>query len=151
MNKIIEDSHISSISGEKIVLVGGCFDILHKAHLDFLSKSKQLGDFLVVLLESDENIRNMKGKDRPINNQQSRAEQLSQIDDVDYVILLKKPDSSKYYYNLVNLLRPAIIAVTSDDPLITLKKEQAEQVGGRVVAVMDRNKAFSSTQIIDSI
>lgn len=148
MHKILRDTEIETIKGKKIVLVGGCFDILHPAHNKFLKLSKQEGDFLVVLLESDENIKKLKGKTRPVNNQYTRAQNLSNSDNVDYVILLTTPNSSEYYYNLVKSLRPDIIAVTKGDPLITVKKDQAKLVGGKVVEVMERNLKHSSTELI---
>ena len=61
MNKIIKDTEVSMITGAKKVLVGGCFDIIHQSHRDFLDKAKALGDTLIVLLESDENIKKLKG------------------------------------------------------------------------------------------
>ena len=63
----------------KIVLVGGCFDILHLGHVVFLEKAKKEGDVLVVLLESDEKVRFLKGKGRPVHTQSERAEILSAL------------------------------------------------------------------------
>ncbi len=149
MNKILKDTEIAKLSKlNKIVLVGGCFDVIHPAHKEFLEKSKQQGDFLVVLLESDENIKKLKGKDRPLNNQNTRAENLSILPFVDHIILLKMPASSQYYYNLVNLLEPDIIAVTHNDPLLSVKKDQAKMVNGKVVEVMKRDTKHSSTSLI---
>ena len=106
------------------------------------------GTKLAILLESDENIKKLKGKDRPVNNQITRAENLSKIDSVDYIILLKTPTSSNYYENIVKSIQPDIIAVTDEDPLLSVKKLQAEGVNGKVVIVMKRNKEFSSTKLI---
>jgi len=148
MNMILEDDNLVPFPLDSVVLVGGCFDIIHAAHIKFLRLSKEQGKILVVLLESDANIRKLKGKNRPLNNQNTRAENLSKIEYVDYIILLKKPTSSNYYYNLVKLIQPDIIAVTSGDPLISVKKIQAEEVSGRVVEVMKRDKNHSSTLLI---
>ena len=149
MNRILKDLEIKKITNKKIVLVGGCFDILHPSHHEFLKRAKQLGNILVVLLESDENIRKLKGKGRPVNNQFTRAQNLSNSDNVDHVILLSTPNSSGYYYNLVKSLRPDIIAVTKGDPFIKVKKDQAKLVGGKVVEVMERNLQHSSTELIE--
>ena len=148
MNIILDDDSLLPFPSKGVVLVGGCFDIIHAAHIKFLRLSKEQGKILVVLLESDANIRKLKGKNRPLNNQNTRAENLSKIEYVDYIILLKKPTSSDYYYNLVKLIQPDIIAVTSGDPLISVKKIQAEEVSGRVVEVMTRDKNHSSTLLI---
>lgn len=148
MSKILQDSEIEKAKSNGTVLVGGCFDVLHPGHLEFLKLSKSKGNNLVVLLESDENVRKMKGEKRPLNNQLVRAENISNIQFVDAVILLKKPESSQYYYNLVKLLEPDIIAVTSLDPLIKVKKDQAKMVGGKVVEVMKRDLRYSTTKMV---
>lgn len=148
MNKIYQDSEIKRIKLEKIVLAGGCFDVLHPAHIEFLKLAKKQGNYLVIFLESDNNIRKLKGENRPLNNQITRAQNLSNIEEVDAIILLNNPTSSDYYYNLVKLLEPDIIAVTVGDPLLNVKKEQAEIVGGKVVEVMERDSKHSSTQLI---
>lgn len=148
MNKILIDSDIEKIKSPNTVLIGGCFDIIHPAHLEFIKKSKKLGENLVVLLENDINIAHLKGKDRPLNNQSVRAENLSKIEDVDYIIMLNTPISSTYYYNLVKSLEPAIIAITNGDPLTKIKKDQAKQVGGKVVTVMERDAKHSTTDLL---
>lgn len=148
MTKILTDSNFVDIPKEGVVLAGGCFDVIHLAHIKFLKLAKEKGQFLVLLLESDENIRQMKGKDRPVNNQITRAENLSKLETVDYIILLKKPTSSNYYENIVKSIQPDIIAVTKGDPMLSVKKLQAEEVNGKVIEVMERNKEFSSTKLI---
>ncbi|MDO8269911.1 MAG: adenylyltransferase/cytidyltransferase family protein [Candidatus Levybacteria bacterium] len=150
MNKIIKDTQFNIIGSGKRVLAGGCFDILHPAHLEFLQKAKEAGEKLIILLESDENIRKLKGKNRPVNNQNTRAENLSNTGLVDFIMLLQPPVNSEYYYNLVKLLRPDIIAVTKDDPLLTVKKEQAKMVGGMVKEVMIRDLRYSTSKLAEN-
>lgn len=144
---VIHDHELHKIGDGKIVVAGGCFDILHPAHVEFLKKAKALGDNLVILLESDENIKKLKGQNRPLNSQNTRAENLSKLSIADYIILLSIPETQDYYYNLVKLLQPAIIAVTEGDPLLGIKKEQAKLVGGKVVTVMSRNEKYSTSKI----
>lgn len=151
MTKIITDNEVDQINGKVKILTGGCFDVIHTGHIEFLKKSKKLGDTLVILLENDINIAKLKGTNRPLNNQITRANNLSKLSFIDYVILLNMPDSSQYYYNLVKSISPDIIAVTSNDPLIDAKEEQARLVGGKVVVVMKRNRKFSTTKIIENI
>ena len=149
MSIILKDSQTKEIASKGIVLAGGCFDLIHPGHLEFLKRSKQLGKTFVLLLESDENIKRKKGEDRPLNNQIVRAKNISKLGIVDYIILLKNPDSSQYYYNLVKSIQPDIIAVTTPDPLIEAKKEQAEMVGGKVVEVMKRDENYSTSKLVD--
>lgn len=149
MAKILNDINISEIKSTQIVLAGGCFDVIHEGHIEFLRRAKELGKSLIILLESDENIRKIKGENRPLNNQIVRANNLSKLDSVDYIVMLAMPSSSDYYYNLVKNVHPDIIAVTAGDPKIKDKKTQAEMVGGKVVEVMKRNTSYSTTSILN--
>ena len=149
MTKIITDKEISKIKDKKIILVGGCFDVIHPAHVKFLNESKKLGNSLVVFLESDANIKKIKGEKRPINKLHIRAENLAKLLIADTIILLDIPGSSDYYYNLVKRVHPAIIAITKGDPLTDTKKEQAKLVGGKVVVVMERDTKHSTTTLIE--
>ncbi len=72
----------------KKVLVGGCFDLLHFGHIKFLEEAKKSGDYLVVALESDENVRRTKGETRPIHTQEQRKAMLESLTCVDEVIML---------------------------------------------------------------
>src|SRR5438105_790575 len=94
-------------SGKTIVLTGGCFDILHPGHLSLLQHAKKQGDVLFVMLESDETIVKLKGNDRPIFPQLTRANLLAELRSVDYVVLLKPLMSNTDYDRLVKLLKPA--------------------------------------------
>jgi cytidyltransferase-like protein len=128
-------SEVSSLKSSKI-LVGGCFDILHYGHTTFLGNARQEGDVLIVLLESDEFIKKYKHR-HPIHTQDQRAQVLANLTVVDYVIKLPLMKNNEDYFNLVKKIKPAIIAVTKSDPLITVKKEQAEEVGAEVKVVVD--------------
>jgi len=139
------------LKNKRIVLVGGCFDILHNAHIEFLEKSKQRGDVLILLLESDENIKKIKGKERPVNNFEKRANNLEKLNIIDLIVELSPQVSDKYYFNLTKLISPDIIALTKNDPLFEKKKAQANIVGGRIIEVMKRNENFSSTKLINKI
>jgi len=116
----------------RIVLTGGCFDILHVGHVRFLSEAKKMGDCLVVLLENDKNVKKLKGKNRPVFIQKERAEMLSALGSVDLVVLLPTMENDCDYLNLVMKVKPDIIAVTENDPHVEKKKLQAEIVGGEL-------------------
>jgi len=132
--------------GGKIVLVGGCFDILHIGHVRFLSEAKGMGDYLVVLLESDKNVRKLKGTKRPIFNQIERAEMLSSLRMVDLILLLPRMRKDDDYLNLVTKIKPDIIAVTKEDPLVDKKRMQAKKVGG-VLKIISLTKTFSTSKL----
>src|SRR3990167_9728836 len=74
--------------GKVVVLAGGCFDILHPGHVIFLEKAKKTGDILVVLLESDQKVKELKGINRPVHTQIDRAQVLFALRAVDYVVML---------------------------------------------------------------
>jgi len=131
----------------KKVLVGGCFDILHYGHIQFLKSAKALGDYLVVALESDKNIRRMKGKNRPIFGQNERSEMLLSLKFVDEVIILRDEMTDKDYMDLVTRVRPLSIAVTAGDPIIEKKRKQAESVGAKLVEI-PRLAVPSTSQIL---
>lgn len=134
---------------KKIVLVGGCFDIIHPGHLRFLEKAKEAGDMLVVALESDKKVRILKGKDRPFFPQNERAQMLAALSVVDMVILLPMMVGGKFYAELVASIKPDVIAVTEDDPLLKRKSEQAEKYGGKVMIVIPRLKKYATSNLVN--
>lgn len=133
---------------KKVVLVGGCFDVLHPGHITFLEKAKKMGDFLVVLLESDEKIKKIKGNGRPIYSQKERAEVLEALKVVDKVVMLPLLESEASYDRLVKKIKPDIIATTLKDPQIHHKKRTAKLVGAKLKFVTKRIDKFSTTEII---
>lgn len=120
---------------KKIVLVGGCYDLLHYGHIRFLEEAKKLGDHLVVALESDENVRRMKGDGRPIHNQQQRKAMLEALTCVDEVIALPPMNNHQDYFDLVTRVHPLVIAITQDDPLEKNKREQAIKSSAELIVI----------------
>ena len=129
---------------KKIVLVGGCFDILHFGHISFLKNAKKLGDYLIVLLESDENVKRLKGEGRPIHNQNQRKEMLESLSSVDEVHILPPISGNDAYYAIINSIQPDVIAYTQDDPIAHHKIKQAELVGARAEAIPKINTPSTS-------
>lgn len=153
VNKIITVKEAVKVSkklgkeSKRIVLAGGCFDILHVGHVVFLKEAKAAGDALFVFLESDETVERLKGQHRPINAQQDRARVLSALDAVDYVVLLPQLTTNTQYDEIVTKLKPSVIAVTEGDPAKTHKERQAKATGAKVVAVAKRVKDSSSSRL----
>lgn len=153
MNRIIKPKEAIKISkefrgqGKRIVLVGGCFDILHLGHIKFLESAKKLGDYLFVLLENDESVKKLKGKKRPINNQIERAQVLTALSVIDYVVLLPIMRTDKDYDRLIIQIKPAFIATTQDDPNISHKERQAKLVEGQIKIVTKKIKDKSTTKL----
>jgi len=154
MNQIIKPKEAIIISeklrrrGDKIILTGGCFDIIHVGHIKFLENSKKLGGKLFVLLESDEKVRKLKGKNRPLNSQIERAYVLQAIKYTDYIVLLPNMKNNDAYDKLISKLMPSVIATVKNDPMIKHKKRQAKLVGAKISYVMSRIKNKSTTQLV---
>lgn len=115
------------------VLVGGCFDLLHIGHIYFLEKAKALGDKLIVLLESDESIKKLKGDNRPIHSQEQRKRILEAVRYVDEVIAIPHLKTDKEYFDVIKKINPSIIAFTEGDPILTKKLKQTELVGAKAI------------------
>lgn len=154
MNKIVtivdavKQSALLRNQGKKVVLVGGCFDILHIGHITFLEKAKATGDALFVLLEDDKSIRKIKGENRPINNQDDRAKILAALESVDYVILLPPNLIDRDYDHMIIELKPAIIATTQGDMQKKNKERQASSVNCKVIEVTNFISDQSTSRLV---
>lgn len=141
----------SGLTSKKLVVAGGCFDILHKGHLEFLRSARKEGDALLLFLESDQRIKEIKGNGRPVNTQKDRATILANLPFVDYVLPLKYMKNDKDYEILVKKLEPDIIAVTSGTRVFGWEREYMKETGGRIVEVMPRIKSYSTTNLVLSV
>ena len=142
---------VKSKKENKTVLVGGCFDILHLGHITFLKRAKGLGEKLVVLLESDENIKKIKGNNRPINNQENRAKMLKSLRMVDQIIKLPEMKTNEDYLKIIKKIKPTIIAVSENDKNLINKKNQAKLVGAKLIKVTKLIPHQSTSRIIEII
>ena len=153
MNKIISLNNLIKILNTKYqilntVLVTGCFDVLHPAHTDFLKTAKDKGDLLIIGLESDNRLRELKGKIRPINNQQVRAKNLAMLNPIDFIFPLpEKFTTEKDHLHLLQLIKPQILAISEHDKNLNQKKKLIEKVGGKLFVFPFDNK-YSTTKII---
>lgn len=142
------DQLIAKLHHKKIVLAGGCFDLLHLGHIKFLKEAKEKGELLIVLLESDQTIKKLKGKGRPIHSQDTRAQILAELKSVDYVLLLEEFTSDNQYDELIEKLKPEIIATTKGDKYDFHKKRQAKKIGAKMLYVTEVVKDHSTSKII---
>lgn len=147
LNKIIYDferEKIMELSQKaNVVFTNGCFDIIHSAHIENLQFAKQQGDVLVVGLNSDESVRRLKGRSRPINHLEERSSLLSLFDFVDYIIVFQEDTPLE----IIRLLQPCTIVKGSD-----YKKE--EIIGleySKNVVLFEYKEGKSSTNIINKI
>lgn len=133
---------------KKTVLAGGCFDILHPGHIVFLEKAKQSGDFLIVLLESDQKIKRLKGNDRPVFNQKERAKILLALRFVDQVVNLADNLSDQDYEQLIRKIAPDIIAVTAGYTDTYHHRRVAKLTSAKLKFVTKKIGNYSSSQIL---
>ena len=153
MNKIITIDKVAQISeklhkqNKKIILTGGCFDILHAGHIKFLNEAKNKADALFLLLESDESIKKIKGDKRPINTQKNRSIVLSALSAVDYIIPLQGVTKGKVYDKLIVQIKPAFIAITIGDENIEKREKQCKLVNAQLVKIKNFDGLSSSTYI----
>jgi D-beta-D-heptose 7-phosphate kinase / D-beta-D-heptose 1-phosphate adenosyltransferase len=128
---------------DKIIFTNGCFDILHAGHLKLLKEAKGFGDILVVGLNSDNSVRTLKGKDRPINCQKDRKEMLLALKYVDKVIIFNELTPLK----LVKKIKPNVLVKGSDwKDKVVVGSEYAGEV--RLVNIKPQ---ISTTEIIKKI
>lgn len=133
--------------GLKIVMANGCFDLFHVGHIRYLAGAKKLGDILIVGINSDEQVRKLKGKKRPFMPQDERAEILSALSFVDYVTIFPEATVTE----LLRAVKPNFHAKGTDYTTETVpEREIVKEFGGQVAIVGDP-KDHSSTQFIESI
>jgi len=131
-------------AGDRITLANGCFDLLHVGHVRYLHAAKELGGRLVVALNSDESVRSLKGKDRPLMPAEERAEILAALTDVDAVVIFPERDVRA----IISEIHPDIQAKGTDYTADTVPEADAvRQYGGRVAIVGDP-KGHSASEII---
>jgi cytidyltransferase-like protein len=146
------ENFLKNISpGKKITLVTGVFDVLHQEHQKFLAAAAQLGDYLLVGIETDKRVKSLKGEGRPINSQEKRKENLEKLAIADLLFILPEKFSDRSDYQLLlEKINPDYLAVSENSPFLDVKKELIEAVGGELKIVLAHNPEISSTKIINS-
>ena len=140
---------LAKIRREKIVLITGCFDILHQEHRKFLTKAKQQGDLLVVGLESDQRVKTLKGEKRPIHSWLVRMQRLARLKQANFII--KLPDNFNrraVRWRLLQLIKPDVLAISGHDPLENQKRKECQKFGCQIRIVHQYNPKISTTKIL---
>lgn len=134
-------------AGEKVVFTNGCFDIVHHGHVAYLAQARDLGDLLVLGLNSDASVKRLKGPSRPINDEQSRALVLAAFEFIDYVVLFEEDTP----FDLISALQPDVLVKGGDYKIEDIVGHDiVEKKGGRVVTI-DFVPGFSTTKIVEKI
>lgn len=135
--------------GKTIVLTNGCFDLLHAGHIRYLAAARQLGDILVLGLNGDASVRELKGVGRPLNSQEDRAEVMAALGAVDYVIVFNEKKAT----NLIRELRPQIYAKGGDYTVNSLDPDEVAaltEIGARI-EILPLVPGKSTSQLVQAI
>ena len=133
--------------GKLVVFTNGCFDILHPGHIRMLEKARSLGDALVVGINSDPSVQEIKGPQRPVIPQDERAELLAALEAVDFVTIFDEPTPRE----LIAEILPAILVKGSDwGPDEIVGRAEVEGAGGKVVSIT-LEPGYSTTKLIERI
>jgi rfaE bifunctional protein nucleotidyltransferase chain/domain len=127
------------------VMVNGTFDVLHPGHIALLNTARSYGDYLIVAIDTDRRVRELKGDSRPINNQSDRKIMLSNLKAVDFVVFF---DSTEELINIMKLYKPAVYVKGSDWKHDT--ESTAHQYCNKVI-YYDRIEPYSTTKTIQDI
>tara|TARA_B100000579_G_scaffold166387_1_gene135177 strand:- start:483 stop:947 length:465 start_codon:yes stop_codon:yes gene_type:complete len=132
---------------KKIIFTNGCFDLLHVGHIRYLAQAKKLGDFLIIGLNSDSSVQEIKGKDRPINSFEDRATLLSALNSVDLVIMFEEQTPE----NLIKDIVPDILVKGGDYNIEDIVGYQTVIQNGGQVRTLSFYDDYSSTKYINKI
>ena len=133
--------------GKKIVFTNGCFDILHAGHVDIFQQARNLGDALVVAVNSDISIKKIKGEKRPVVPQAQRMQVLAALEAIDYVVIFDEENPLK----IIKEIQPDILVKGGDWPVETIVgREIVEKKGGKVLSI-PLMEGISTTNIIEEV
>lgn len=135
--------------GKKIVATNGCFDLLHVGHVRYLKAARSLGDALVVGVNGDRSVRELKGQGRPLNNEKDRAELLASLESVDLVAIFPELRATRF----IELVKPNVYVKGGDYDSESLNAEERrmlEQIGSKI-DIIPFEKDYSTSSLIEKL
>ncbi len=133
--------------GQRIVFTNGCFDLIHPGHVRYLRAAKQLGDVLVVALNSDASVRRLKGPARPLVHQRGRCEVIAALDMVDYVTVFGEDTP----YKLIQQLQPDVLVKGGDWKPEQIVGADVVRARGGIVRALRFVRGYSTTRLVERI
>lgn len=130
---------------KKIVFSNGCFDILHRGHIEYLSKAASLGNCMVIGLNTDDSVRRLKGENRPVQDETSRSQVMASLHFVDYVVLFDEDTP----YELIKYLMPDMLVKGSDYTEDNIVGADIVKANGGKVETIDLVDGYSTTSVIE--
>lgn len=134
-------------AGKTVVATNGCFDILHVGHVKYLQKTKSYADYSIVLLNSDKSVKSIKGDSRPINNENDRADVLTALSCVDFVVMFDEDSPA----DLLDEIKPDVYTKGADYTMETLPERDIMIKNGTRVEFIEFVQGKSTTNIIEKI
>lgn len=134
-------------NNKKVVFTNGCFDIIHRGHVDYLKKSREMGDYLILGLNSDDSVKRLKGAPRPYQSESDRAEILSNLRSVDIVTIFNQDTPLE----LICELRPDILVKGGDYDLNSIVGAKEVQSWGGKVKIIPFLKGYGTSKLIEKI
>jgi len=133
--------------GEKVVFTNGVFDVLHIGHITYLAKAAELGDKLIIGLNSDSSVKRIKGENRPVNNQNNRAALLAALFFVDAIVVFDDDTP----FNLITALMPDVLVKGADYSIENIVGAKEVVANGGEVKTISFVEGYSSTSIIEKL
>ena len=147
LSELIEQSKIWRSKGDKIVFTNGCFDLVHRGHVEVLANTADLGDRLIIGLNSDTSIHKLKGEKRPVIDENSRAILLASLQFIDAIVLFSEATP----YQLIEAILPDILAKGGDYKVEEITGHELVLRNGGEVILVPFIDGFSTTNIINKI
>ncbi len=135
------------LSGKKIVFTNGCFDILHRGHIEYLAKAADMGDILIIGLNTDNSVKRLKGESRPVNDQHARAMLLAALSFVDAVTLFDEDTP----YNLIKTVMPDLLVKGGDYKIEDIVGHDIVEANGGKVVTIPLTEGYSTTKTIGKL
>ena len=149
LEELAEESGRLRSAGKRVVATNGCFDVLHVGHVRYLAAARKLGDVLVVGLNGDHSVGQLKGEGRPVNPEQDRAEVLAALESVDFVTIFPEKRAT----NFLLAVQPGVYAKGGDytaDTLDSGERAVLEKFGTRI-EIIPFEKGYSTSQLLTRI
>jgi D-glycero-beta-D-manno-heptose 1-phosphate adenylyltransferase len=146
-NDLSKYLHLWRFQQKKIVFTNGCFDLVHLGHIDYLSKAADLGDILIVGLNTDDSVSRLKGPSRPLVDQHARATLMASLRFVDAVVLFDEPTP----YELIQLVQPDILVKGKDYKAEDVVGYDIVTAKGGKVETIDLVEGYSTTMLVQKI
>jgi rfaE bifunctional protein nucleotidyltransferase chain/domain len=147
LDRLMDEINNWKKQNKKIVFTNGCFDLIHLGHVELLARSSDLGDKLIVAINSDESIIKIKGINRPIIEEESRAKQIAALDFVDAVILFNQDNPIE----IISLVIPDIITKGGDYKISNVVGHEIVRENNSSVVIIPLTQGYSTTSILDRI